>query len=270
MAQAGANTYKGNATGSTANISDVATNTAFNQNFETLTSNIQMDGVVSVGTLSTIARADHRHASDTSRISTTLTPAYIIVGNSSTVATGVSMSGDATINSTGTITIGTNVVTNAKSAQMGANTYKGNATGSTANASDISINTAFNQNFETSTSNIKANGAVSVGTLSAIARADHVHQNYTTTSQTSNYVETNTNGTKIILCSSSSGTFSVTLPTAVSNTSVITVKKTDTSNNIVTILANGSQTMDGQVQQTLFTLGDSLTFISDNANWWVI
>ncbi len=64
---AGANTYKGNSTGSTANITDVATNTAFNQNFETSTANIQMDGIASVGTLSTIARADHTHPTDTSR-----------------------------------------------------------------------------------------------------------------------------------------------------------------------------------------------------------
>lgn len=51
----------------TSTIIGVAKNTAFNQNFETNTANILMDGVVSVGALSTIPRADHRHATDTSR-----------------------------------------------------------------------------------------------------------------------------------------------------------------------------------------------------------
>jgi hypothetical protein len=50
---------------STTNL--VNTNTAFNQNFETSTANIKMNGAVNVGSLSTIARADHIHASDTSR-----------------------------------------------------------------------------------------------------------------------------------------------------------------------------------------------------------
>lgn len=39
----------------------------------------------------------------------------------------------------------------------------------------FSKNTAFNKNFETSTANIKMNGAVSVGTSANIARTDHVH-----------------------------------------------------------------------------------------------
>lgn len=89
----------------------------------------------------------------------------------------ITLTGDVTGSGTGSFaaTLANNAVTNAKSAQMAANTYKGNSTGSTANASDISTNTAFNQNFETSTSNIKMNGTVSVGSSSNIARADHVH-----------------------------------------------------------------------------------------------
>lgn len=39
----------------------------------------------------------------------------------------------------------------------------------------FSKNTAFNVNFETDTNNIKMNGSVSVGTLSAVAKSDHIH-----------------------------------------------------------------------------------------------
>lgn len=42
-------------------------NTAFNKNFETSTSNIKMNGSVSVGSADTVARADHIHPSDTSK-----------------------------------------------------------------------------------------------------------------------------------------------------------------------------------------------------------
>ena len=42
-------------------------NTAFNQNFETSTSNIKMNGSVNVGSSNNIARADHIHPSDTSK-----------------------------------------------------------------------------------------------------------------------------------------------------------------------------------------------------------
>jgi hypothetical protein len=48
-------------------------NTAFNQNFETSTANIKMNGTVSVGALDTIARADHIHASDTTKANLNIT-----------------------------------------------------------------------------------------------------------------------------------------------------------------------------------------------------
>lgn len=54
----------------TINVSDLGStgaNTAYNKNFETSTSNIKMDGTASVGSLSTIARADHVHPHDTSK-----------------------------------------------------------------------------------------------------------------------------------------------------------------------------------------------------------
>lgn len=108
-------------------------------------------------------------------LSNSLTSAYIFVGNASNIATGVALSGDATISNTGSITIGSNVISNSKLAQAGANTYKGNATGSTANVTDIATNTAFNKNFETSVSNIMMDGTVALGSSGNVADASHVH-----------------------------------------------------------------------------------------------
>lgn len=48
-------------------------NTAFNVNFDTIATNIKMNGTQSVGTLGTVARADHVHPTDTSRVATTIT-----------------------------------------------------------------------------------------------------------------------------------------------------------------------------------------------------
>jgi len=46
---------------------------------------------------------------------------------------------------------------------------------STGSITGVDQNTAFNKDFETSTGNIQAAGSVSVGILSTIARADHIH-----------------------------------------------------------------------------------------------
>jgi hypothetical protein len=70
---------------------------------------------------------------------TPLPDGEIYVGNSSNVATAVTMSGDTTNNDTGVVTIGVNKVTNTKLAQMPANTVKVNNTNATANATDLSL-----------------------------------------------------------------------------------------------------------------------------------
>jgi hypothetical protein len=64
LSQAPANTYKGNDTGALGVVVDVATNTAFNKNYETTPANILSNGTASVGILDTIARADHIHPQD--------------------------------------------------------------------------------------------------------------------------------------------------------------------------------------------------------------
>lgn len=74
--------------------------------------------------------------------STTLTNAHILVGNVSNVATDVAVSGDITITNAGVTAIGTNKVTNAQLAQMAAHTFKGNNTGGTANALDLTATQA--------------------------------------------------------------------------------------------------------------------------------
>ncbi len=67
------------------------------------------------------------------------TNGQLLLGVTSSAPNMATMSGDATITNAGALTIANNAVTNAKAAQMAAATIKMNATGSTANAADSTI-----------------------------------------------------------------------------------------------------------------------------------
>lgn len=73
-----------------------------------------------------------------------MTSGQIMVGQSGTKPLPATLTGDVTIDNAGVTTVGTNKITNAKAAQMAANTVKGNFTGSTANASDITMTACAN------------------------------------------------------------------------------------------------------------------------------
>jgi hypothetical protein len=63
--------------------------------------------------------------------------------------------------------------------------------------------------------------------------------------------------------------FSVTLPTAVGNTAQITIKKIAAANQL-TVDAAGAETIDGGLTAVLNNNNESITLISDGANWRII
>jgi len=65
-----------------------------------------------------------------------------------------------------------------------------------------------------------------------------------------------------------SGSVTVTLPTAIGNTNLYTIKRTST--NTVIVAASGSQTIDGSSTISLNVQYQSIDLISDNANWNII
>jgi len=82
---------------------------------------------------------------------------------------------------------------------------------------------------------------------------------------------TATTADDVILCNTSSGTFAITLYTAVSNNGrEITIKKTDSSVNNLTIDGAGSEQIEFALTAVLQMKGECITIISDGSNWIII
>ena len=75
----------------------------------------------------------------------------------------------------------------------------------------------------------------------------------------------------IVFVDSSGGAFTVTLFTAVGNSGkIITIKKTESSVNIVTIEGDGSETIDGNLNRKLATNNETIKLVSDGTNWEIL
>lgn len=92
---------------------------------------------------------------------------------------------------------------------------------------------------------------------------------YTVYSKTSTYNITETSGEVVLLGNTTGGAFSVNLPSAVSNTAKITIKKIAGSANL-TVDGNLSETIDGGLTAVLVRVYESITLVSDNSNWHII
>lgn len=122
------------------------------------------------------------------------------------------------------------------------------------------------------TSKISATGTPSAstylrgdGTWSSITATS----GYTISTKTTTYTETATTGDIVLLADTSSAGFTINLPTAVGNNAKITVKKISAS-NILTIDANGTETIDGGLTAQLKVNYASITMVSNGTNWYII
>lgn len=91
----------------------------------------------------------------------------------------------------------------------------------------------------------------------------------TTASKTAAY--TATLADDVILCDATSAAFTVTLPAAASSTGkILTIKKTDSSANAVTLDGNSSETIDGATTKKLATRYSGMKIICDGSNWHIL
>lgn len=75
----------------------------------------------------------------------------------------------------------------------------------------------------------------------------------------------------VITADASSGAFTITLYTASGNTGkVLTLKRTDSSVNAVTIDGSGSETIDGSTTVDLTEEDETIQIVSDGTNWQII
>jgi hypothetical protein len=87
------------------------------------------------------------------------------------------------------------------------------------------------------------------------------------TTQNSNYLA---KASDVVLCDTSAGGFTVTIPLSASNQGkTITVKKTSSDTNVLTITASGSDSLDqfGSSAEVVWH-GTSLDFLADGVTTW--
>lgn len=72
------------------------------------------------------------------------------------------------------------------------------------------------------------------------------------------------------LVDATSGSVTITLPTAVNNTAAFIIKKIDSSTNTVIVDGNASETIDGDTTITIYDQYNYIEIISDGTNWKVI
>ena len=68
---------------------------------------------------------------------------------------------------------------------------------------------------------------------------------------------------------SGAGGINVILPTVAAGKMVI-VKKIDSQAGTVTVTRGGSATIDGSTQKILYAQYESMTFVSDGTNWFIV
>ncbi|MBL0233245.1 MAG: hypothetical protein IPQ08_06230 [Chitinophagaceae bacterium] len=191
----------------------------------------------------------------------------------------ITLTSDVTGSGTGSFatTIANNAVTNAKAAQMAAHTFKGNNTGSTANAIDLTATqlTAELNEFVGDSGSGGTKGLVvapATGDATKFLRGDATWQTVSGGSGGFNYTAQTTTYTAVAqdYVNCTSGTFAVTLPTAVS-ISGKTIKIKNSGTGVITINTTSSQTIDGYASGViaLSNQNEEITFVSDGANWLI-
>jgi hypothetical protein len=121
----------------------------------------------------------------------------------------------------------------------------------------------------TGTTNYGTSGQVLTSSGNGVPTWSTISVTPNVVNKTANYTLTTTDGS--VFCSASGGAFTITLPTAVSaGGKTYSIKKTDSSTNAVVVGTTSSQTIDGNLTQSLAIQNAWITVQSDGANWQII
>lgn len=87
--------------------------------------------------------------------------------------------------------------------------------------------------------------------------------------KTTNYSVTSADS--VLLCDATSGSLTLTLPSATGITGrQYTIKRISSGANTVTVAAQSGETIDGAATHVLGTQYGFITVVSDGSNWWVV
>jgi len=76
---------------------------------------------------------------------------------------------------------------------------------------------------------------------------------------------------RTVLCNATAAAFTVTLPaSANSKYQIYEIKKIDSTGNAVTVDANASETIDGDLTKSLNLQNESITIQSNGTSWYII
>lgn len=73
-----------------------------------------------------------------------------------------------------------------------------------------------------------------------------------------------------VLCDTSGGGFTVTLPVAASGNYEFRIKKISSDVNPLTVDGDGSETIDGALTQVITNQYVTMDIISSSSGWWII
>jgi hypothetical protein len=127
---------------------------------------------------------------------------------------------------------------------------------------DISASRTFDVNVDDITVEINSdNVRVKDAGITEVKRSRTVDANVTSSKTANN---------DVTLVNAGSGSVTISLPENGTSGRVMIVKRTDSSSNDVIISRSGSDTIDGSTQFQLYYQWETLTFISDGSNWYII
>jgi hypothetical protein len=209
-----------------------------------------------------------------------LTSAHILVGSAGNVATDTAVTGDVTITNAGVTAIGTNKVANSQLAQMAQHTFKGNNTGSTANALDLTA-TQLTAELNVVVGDSGSGGVKGLAPATASGDAGKFLRGDATWATPSGSIPAYRSVTTTDTCTTADNTlnlsgasFTQTLYTAAGNAGrTLTLVHSGTSlTQVYTLNTTSAQTIGGIASGVykLVTNGEALTIQSDGANWIIL
>ena len=114
--------------------------------------------------------------------------------------------------------------------------------------------------FNLPTASSTARGVITSAMFNAIT--------YNVVTKTTNYSALQTDS--VILANASGGSITITLPSAIGANKPITIKRINPGANVININTVSGQTFDGSTTGSINVENQSLTFVSNNANWFII